>query len=325
MTSITPTPDSLAAELSARALEAEVLDRKEEDKVEIVDYRPKVFESLAEAWHCRRVFTQLASTALAAYIRRYRLGPTWLILQTFMGIIGYSLIFGGGVFNVKAPNGMPYFLYMMVGMMGWSLFQSTLTISARSFLRLRSLVRAVHIPLILVPIAGAAQALIRFALYMVAYIISVIYLWLAKGHMYAQLQPKYLALSAGGLLLCVTLAWGISLWTAPLTAHTMDVRMVLRYATPFWLFITPVLYPIDHLKGKTRLLAELNPLSSPVEMAKVGLVGTGSVRLYAAIWSVGLIAAVFASGVWFMNRFGARVVGLQSDKEVDDDDDGGMM
>ena len=67
-----------------------------------------------------------------------------------------------------------------------------------------------------------------------------------------------------------------------------------------------MLYPIDHLKGRRASLAELNPLSSPVEMAKVGLIGAGSVRLYAAIWSIGVISLVFASGVWFMNRFGTE-------------------
>ena len=320
---MTSTQDTVISDLATAPLEPAV-DEQEEAAVEIVDHRPTLRESLAEAWRSRRLFFVLAAAVLLAYFRKYRLGPTWLLLQTFMGIVGYSLIFGGGVFNVRAPNGMPYFLFMMVGMMGWQLFQSTLTVSARSFLRLRSLIRDLHIPLILVPIAGSAQALIKFALYMIAYVISIIYFWISKGRIYAQLQPKYLALSIGGLFLCVAFAWGISLWTAPLVAHTRDVRMVLRYITPFWMFITPVLYPIDHLHGKTRLVAELNPISSPVEMAKVGLIGAGSVRLYAAIWSVGLIACVFASGVWFMNRFGQKVVGLQPDWD-DDEDDGSLI
>jgi lipopolysaccharide transport system permease protein len=292
--------------------------------VTIEEHRPGLFESLREAWRCRHLFWQIASATLLAYFVKLRLGPFWIVFSTFMSLVGYALIFGGGVFNVKAPNGMPYFLFMMVGMMGWQLFQSTLTVSARSFLRLRQLIRDLHIPLILVPIAGSAQALIKFALYMIAYVISIIYFWISRGRIYAQLQPKYLALSIGGLFLCVAFAWGISLWTAPLVAHTRDVRMVLRYITPFWMFITPVLYPIDHLHGKTRLVAELNPISSPVEMAKVGLIGAGSVRLYAAIWSVGLIACVFASGVWFMNRFGQKVVGLQPDWD-DDEDDGSLI
>ena len=33
---------------------------------------------------------------------------------------------------------------------------------------------------------------------------------------------------------------------------------------------------------------------------------------------------VFASGVWFMNRFGTRVVGLRAD-DVDDGDDDAMF
>jgi homopolymeric O-antigen transport system permease protein len=323
---MTTSSDSLTAEfrLPARELEAEpTADSHAEAEVEIVDYRPTLIESLREAWRARRIFWALSSTALMAYILKYRLGPTWILLSVFMPVIGYSLIFGGGVFNVQAPNGMPYFLFLLVGMMGWQLFQSTLTIAARSFLRLRTLVRDIHFPLILVPIAGSAQALLKFSLYMTAYVISVIYFAVSRGKIYAQLQPKYLALSVGGLFLCVMLAWGISLWTAPLTAHTLDVRMVIRYALPFWMFVTPVLYPIDHLHGTTRLVAELNPLSSPVEMAKVGLVGAGSVRMYAAIWSVGLISAVFASGVWFMNRFGSRIVGLQP--AYDDEEEGGLI
>jgi ABC-type polysaccharide/polyol phosphate export permease len=323
---MTTSQDSLTADLRvpAREVVAEpAVEPKTEDTVEIVDYRPTLIESLREAWRARHLLWAVSSTALMAYLTKYRLGPTWIVLQVFLSVIGYSLIFGGGVFSVRAPNGMPYFLYMMVGMMGWQLFQSTLIVAARSFLRLRALVMQIHFPLILVPIAGSSQALIKFALYMIAYVMSVIYLWVSQGKMYAQLQPKYLALSVAGLFLCVTLAWGISLWTAPLTAHTRDVRMVIKYVVPFWIFVTPVLYPIDRLHGTTRLIAELNPLSSPVEMAKVGLLGVGSVRLYAAIWSVGLISAVFCSGVWFMNRFGSKIVGLQPDDE--DDEEGGMF
>jgi lipopolysaccharide transport system permease protein len=321
------TPDSLAAELVAPPREADVApagQESTEDPVQIIEYRPSLRESLVEAWHSRRLFWVIAATVLMAYIRNYRLGPFWIFFSTFMGVIGYTLIFGGGVFHVPTPHGMPYFLFIMVGMMGWQLFQSTLTISARSFLRLRVLVRDLHFPLILVPIAGSAQALIRFALLFTAYVISIIYFWAAKGHLYAQLNPKYLFLSALGLFLCVSFAWGISLWTAPLTAHTRDVRMLLRYITPFWMLVTPVLYPIQNLHGKTRLVAELNPLSSAVEMAKVGMLGVGSVRLYAAIWSMGLISMVFLSGVWFMNRFGQTIVGMKK-PGVDDEDDEALL
>lgn len=314
------TPETIPARLPAPVRAAETPDRWQTHGVEVVDYQPSLVETLRELWRARRVLPQVFFSALQSYLKRYRLGPFWIIFQTFMAIVGYSLIFGG-VFNVQAPNGMPYFLYMMVGMMGFQLFQRTMSVSSRSFQRLKTLVRDLHIPLIMVPLAGAAQALIQFSLYLVAYLISIVYYLAAKGHLYAQLGPKYLLMSFAGLALCLVFAWGISLWTAPLTAHTRDVRMILKFATPFWMLVTPVMYPIDRLHGKTRLVAELNPLTSPVEMAKVGLTGTGSVRLAAALWSIGLISVVFVSGVWFMNRFGMRVVGLQAGLDDDDDDD----
>ena len=312
------TPDSLAAELRTPTRDASTTTQAQ-PPAELVEYYPSLWQTLKESWRSRHLVWDVAALALAAYFTKYRLGPTWIVFNTFMGVIGWSLI-GGQVAGFSAPNGMPYWLYTLVGLMGWQLFQSTLTISARSFLRLRSLIREVYFPLILVPIAGSSQALLRFFLMMVTYLIAVVYYWLATGHLYAQLAPKYLFFSVAGLLLCVTFAWGISLWTAPLTAHTRDVRMLIRYVTPFLFFVTPVLYPIEHLHGKTRLIAELNPLSSPVEMAKIGLTGAGSVRIVAAIWSLFVILGVFASGVWFMNRFGARVVGLATPDEDDDEE-----
>jgi homopolymeric O-antigen transport system permease protein len=315
------TPDSLAAELRTPSRDVSATTGvAPTEPVEVVDHYPSIWQTLGESWRSRHLVWHVALTALLAYFIKYRLGPTWIVLNTFMGVIGWSLI-GGKVAGFAAPNGMPYWLYTLVGLMGWQLFQTTLQISARSFLRLRSLIKEVYFPLILVPIAGSSQALMRFALMLVTYLVAVVYYWLATGHLYAQLAPKYLFFSAAGLFLCVAFAWGISLWTAPLTAHTRDVRMLLRYVLPFLFFVTPVLYPIEHLQGTTRLIAELNPLSSPVEMAKIGLTGAGSVRTLAAIWSLGAISVMFASGVWFMNRYGARVVGLTQRADEEDDED----
>jgi homopolymeric O-antigen transport system permease protein len=310
------TPDSLPSEFHTPAREASA--KTELEPVEIVDHHPSLWQTLKESWRSRHLIWHVGLTALAAYFVKYRLGPTWILFGTFMGVVGWSLI-GGKVAGFHAPNGMPYWLYTMVGLMGWQLFLTTLTVSARSFLRLRRLITQVYFPLILVPIAGSAQALVRFFLMFGMYLIAVVFYWFRDGVMYAQIAPKYLFFSAAGLLLCATLAWGISLWTAPLTMHTRDVRMLIRYVTPFLFFVTPVLYPIDQLHGNMRLIAELNPLSAPVEMAKVGLTGAGSVRTFAAVWSLLAILGIFASGIWFMNRFGPHVIGLGSADEDDED------
>jgi ABC-type polysaccharide/polyol phosphate export permease len=174
------TPNSLATELRTPPREAESTAGALEP-AELVDCHPTLRQTLKESWRSRHLIWDVAMSALLAYFIKYRLGPTWIIFGTFMGVIGWSLI-GGKVANFHAPNGMPYWLYTLVGL------------------------------------------------------VAVVYYWLAQEVVYAQLAPKYLFFSAAGLFLCVAFAWGISLWTAPLTAHTRDVRMLIRYVTPFLFF-----------------------------------------------------------------------------------------
>jgi ABC-type polysaccharide/polyol phosphate export permease len=300
------------------------LETSVDSPVEIVDNPLKPIAAVREAWAYRKIAWALFWAVLMQMISRFRLGPTWLLLQTFMSLIGYSIIFGGGIFNVQAPNGMPYFLFTMVGMMGFMLFEQTLMISTRAFQRVKIL-RQFPVPLVWVPIVGSAQALIRFVLYIAGYLVIVLYLWVRRGHLYLQLSPRLLFISFSGLALCLAFAWGLGMWTAPLYAWAKDVRYAMRYVFRFALFITPVLYPIEKLHGTTRTLAELNPLSSPVEMAKVGLLGVGSVRVGAAIYSTVLIVVILITGIWFIERYGHSLnqTGLApvGGDDFDDDDD----
>ncbi len=189
------TPDSLASELRTPTREAAAATQLE--PVEIVDYHPSLWQTLKESYRSRHLIWHVAVTALNAYFVKYRLGPTWIIVNTFMGVIGWSLI-GGKVANFHAPNGMPYWLYTMVGLMGWQLFQSTLVISARSFLRLRSLIKEVYFPLILVPIAGSSQALVRFFLMFITYVIAVTYYWFHDGSLLRAARAEVPVLLGGG-------------------------------------------------------------------------------------------------------------------------------
>ena len=43
---------------------------------------------------------------------------------------------------------------------------------------------------------------------MVGYVLVVLYFWVAQGHLYVQLSPKLLLMSALGLLLCLVFALG---------------------------------------------------------------------------------------------------------------------
>jgi lipopolysaccharide transport system permease protein len=291
-----------------------------EGPVSVIEYRPSTFGAIVEAWRYRTVGFAVFRNAFLRFQSRNRLpGPTWMFIQQFMSMVGFALIFGGGVFNVKTPGAMPYILYSMVGMMGFQLFMHTMYMSMRGFRQVK-LVQDIPLPLLWVPIIGSAAGLLRSALSMIWYVVFLLYFWGASGKLYLQLSPRLLAISALGLGLCLMFAWGLGMWLSPLMAWANDTRYVIRLLLPFWMFMTPVLYPIDRLHGTMRLVGQLNPLTGPIEMTKVGLLGAGSVHLLSWLTSFPLIFAIFLSGVWFITRFGHRLASLRTDDDTDDDD-----
>ena len=64
------------------------------EPVEIVDYHPSLWQTLKESFRSRHLIWDVAMSALNAYFIKYRLGPTWIVFNTFMGVIGWSLIGG---------------------------------------------------------------------------------------------------------------------------------------------------------------------------------------------------------------------------------------
>src|SRR5437870_4872671 len=83
------------------------------ERTAFLPYRPSLREGLVEAWGSRHLLWPLGTVSYMQVVRRYRLGPSWLVLNAFVSTIGFSIVFGGGAFNVPTPSGMPYFLFLI--------------------------------------------------------------------------------------------------------------------------------------------------------------------------------------------------------------------
>jgi lipopolysaccharide transport system permease protein len=247
------------------------------------------------------------------------LGPLWLIIHVAMDIAGKTFIFGS-VLNVRTPNEVPYIMFLLTGMLGWRLFQHTLTSGIKAFQRFRAIVRDLDFPLLIVPIAGTAQALVEFALYLGVLMAGFAYYWIKADNILFETGPQLLLVPLG-LAGCLVLGWGLCCWLAPINYRARDVRFVLSYAIGFWLYLTPVVYPLSRLSGFPLLLAKLNPMAPMIEMIKYGLIGAGNIGFRFAAYGLGMAALTFASGLIFLNRVGPRVLREPAAIGTDDDDE----
>jgi ABC-type polysaccharide/polyol phosphate export permease len=282
-------------------------------RVTIVEHRPTIREALGDAWHNRHLLRGLAANVVMLSFRKTILGPGWILIQALMDTIGKAFIFGSLV-QVKGPDNIPYLVFLLGGMLGWRVFQRTLYITTRAFDRFSRLTRDLDFPLLLVPIASTAQLAFEFAVYTGLLIVALAYYSLRDGHLFLNTGPE-LFFAPLGLLWALVFAWGLAMFTGPLNSRARDVRHVLRNVVPLWLYLTPVIYPLDRLHGAVRVLAQLNPMAPIVEMIKVGILGAGVVDPKAAAWSLLITTSVFLSGVWFVSRHGARIAGISRGRD----------
>jgi lipopolysaccharide transport system permease protein len=153
----------------------------------------------------------------------------------------------------------------------------------------------------ILPVSAIAPALILAAILFVVMFGTVIYFRSAHGVWYITLHPGTLVALAA-LVLSLTFAVSIGLFTSVLQAQFPDIRMGLRYLLPFWFWLTPIAYPLSQFPEKFRWLAAINPMTHVVEAFKWGTLGGGPLDVQGLLTSAAMIVATLVAGMWFFNR-----------------------
>jgi len=233
------------------------------------------------------------------------LGPFWLLARPLAPILIGTLIFGG-LLGVPSER-VPYFLFFLTGTSCWRIFERSLMWVTRGLERVRSLVKKVYFPRIIAPIAAVSPALAEFAAMLGLLLIASVFYWFKDGVMYLQFGPKMFA-AVGAIILTVFFSISVGLFTSVLQVRHRDVRYSMRYVNQFWMYATPVIYPMSQIPPKYHFLMYINPMAPLVETYKWGMLGIGEFPLRPFVSAIVVMTIVFAVGVVFFYRTEAASV-----------------
>ena len=231
--------------------------------------------------------------------RRTKLGWLWLIFRVSAPVGLNSLIFGG-LLGVES-NGPPYFLFFVCGSATWILFERSLLIVTRSLERNRKLITKVYFPRLILPMSAVAPGLLYLSILLVTMIGADIYFWYHNGIWYIRLRPELLV-SAVAVVMAIVFTISVGLWTSVLQARYRDMRQGIRYFMPFWMYFTPVIYPVTTVPEQWRWLLSFNPMAGIVEAFKWGTLGVGHVTVVGLTTSFVMLLVTLFGGIWFFNR-----------------------
>lgn len=251
-----------------------------------------------ELWRYRRVLWFLAVRTVKQRYENMSLGIFWLFARPLLPIFIAAFVFGR-LLGVPS-DGVPYIFFFMTGIVPWSLFERSILFGTRCLQQHRSLMKKLYFPRLISPMASVSPAAADFIIYMVLLVLMALYYLWKDGVMYMRLGPP-LVVALLMSLLAVFSALSVIFWTCVLQTRYAETRFTLRYFMQFWMYLTPVMYPISIVPPEHRWIVYVNPMASVVATFRWGVIGVGEPPIGPLMTAVATAVVAMAAGIWFFS------------------------
>jgi lipopolysaccharide transport system permease protein len=208
----------------------------------------------------RRLWTHrslVLSLARRQYQIRYRqsfIGLAWALIVP-LATLGVGVIVFKRIAGLDTGQGS-YALGTLAALVPWSFFASSLSFGVGSVVQDRSIVTKLSFPRAALPLGAVGSSMIDLT------IAAAIFVGLAvitgAGLPLTSLWVPLL------LIVEVALTAGLVLLGSAINVFARDIRLAVPLLVQFWLFLTPVMYPLSSVEG-LRTLYLLNPMTGIVE------------------------------------------------------------
>lgn len=221
---------------------------------------------LAELWHYRDLLVLLTLRDIKVRYKQAALGIGWAVLQPAAMALILWLFFGVlmGLDQKVAP--VPYLVFVLAGILPWTLFESAVTAASGSVVANAAIVRKVYFPRLIVPLAAAGAPLVDYAIGLGVLLLAMVFLGSAWSW-----QLVLLPLMIASVLVAVL---GIGVLLAALTVTYRDFRHLVPFMLRLLFFVTPVIYPVTLLPEGVRWLMALNPVGGTIGAFRAAVLGT---------------------------------------------------
>jgi lipopolysaccharide transport system permease protein len=247
---------------------------------------------LGEVWRYRELLYFLTWRDLKLRYKQTLIGAVWAVIQPFMTMVVFAVIFGR---LVGVPSdGLPYPVFAYAALVPWTFFATSMTQAGMSLVRDSNLISKVYFPRLVSPTASVLSGVVDFGVAFAVLLGLMAWYGIVPG--VAVLTIPFF------LLLALLSSLGISLWLAALNVKYRDIRYTIPFLTQFWLYATPVAYPSSLIPEQWRLLYGLNPMAGVIEGFRWALLGTANPPGAMIVVSASIVIAIFVGGLFFFRR-----------------------
>jgi lipopolysaccharide transport system permease protein len=247
--------------------------------------------NLRDLWKYRELIYFLSWRDVKVRYKQAVLGIAWAILQPFVTMVIFTLVFDN---LTKMPSdGIPYPLFSFAGLLPWQFFQAALQRSSISLVGNANLLTKVYFPRLSIPLASVMASLVDFAFSFIILIGMMIYykVWPSWNMLWLPLF----------VLLALATAMAVGVWLSALNVQYRDIQHMVPFIITAWMYASPVVYSATAITGKWQIIYGLNPMAGVIQGFRYALLGTQPPSAMIAV-SVAVVLALLVSGLIYFRR-----------------------
>ncbi len=211
------------------------------------------FHEVGEIGRYRELVSNLVSRDLKVRYKRSALGFLWTMLSPLMMMIVTTIVFSN-LFRFAISN---FAIYFLSAFLLWSFFAQSTSAGMTVMLGNASLLRRVYIPKSMFVVSSIISGFINFLLALI--VLAPIMLVLRHPMTWNLLWLPI------ALIPLVVFTLGVSLLIAALGVFFADVGPMYQIILTAWMYLTPIMYPIEIVPPQYLPLVKANPMFYIVE------------------------------------------------------------
>lgn len=268
--------------MSDRELEVTVIDA--------VEHKPGL--GLKEAYKFRHLLFWLAWRDIKVRYAEAYIGIFWALLQPLATVAILSVVLG--LLAGLPSDGVPYSVFVVCGIVAWTVFSSTVSGVANGLRANGSLLTKIHCSRLAVVLSAVGGPLFD-AIFLYASIIVIVLVQTQS------LLPQA-ALALPYLIWMLILGAGSGVLFAALSINYKDIPMILPIVLQIGMFASPVIYAPSLVPERFQILLEISPVATIIGGVRWAVYGAPPPSVQGLLISAAVTVAIVLAALLYFNE-----------------------
>lgn len=206
---------------------------------------------LKELWQYREMIVSLVRRDLKSRYKGSVLGFFWMFLNPLLQLCVYTIAFS----FIMRNDIEKFYLFLFVALVPWLFFSTCLSTGSTVVLGQQDMVKKIYFPREVLPLAFTISQFVNMIL---SFVVIFVVLLFSR----VDINPRALLYLPLVMIIEFVLALGMVLITSSLTVYFRDLEHIFSIIAMAWMYLTPIIYPVEYVPEKFLKLFYLNPMTS---------------------------------------------------------------